>query len=100
MKNPKSYALPRVKLTKFNVLIDGLGYYVNPVSSEIKKYEELLELTTGKGKDYTTGCLLDYNYFKKHYSIIACDLSKKRELDADPRIIQPLECVFMLDTDS
>ena len=79
MKNPKSYALPRVKLTKFNVLIDGLGYYVNPVSSEIKKYEELLKLTTGKGKDYTTGCLLDYNYFKKHYSIISYDLSKKKK---------------------
>ena len=75
MKNPRSYALPRVKLTKFNVLIDGLGYYDNLISSEIKKYEELLKLTTGKGEDYTTGCLLDYNYFKKHYSIIASDLS-------------------------
>ena len=44
--------------------------------------------------------MLDCNYFKKQYSIIACDLSKQKELDADPRIIQQLEGAFMLDTDA
>ena len=33
----------------------------------------------GKGEDYTTGCLLDYKYFKDHYQLIACDLSKQKE---------------------
>ena len=46
INSPRAYALPRVKLTKFNVLIDGLGYYDNPVSSEIKKYEEVLKVKT------------------------------------------------------
>ena len=39
----------------------------------------------GKGEDYTTGSLLDYDYFKKHYKLVAVDLSKQKELDADPR---------------
>ena len=37
----------------------------------------------GKGEDYTTGSLLDYNYFKKHYKLVAVDLSKQKELDVD-----------------
>ena len=48
---------------------------------------ELKKVMIGKGKDYTTGSLLDYNYFKKHYKLVAVDLSKQKELDADPRAI-------------
>ena len=43
-----------------------------------------------KGDDYTTGCLLDYPYFRDHYQMIAIDLSTKQALDADPRAIQQL----------
>ena len=43
---------------------------------------------TGQGDDYTTGCLLYYQYFKDHYKLIAVDLSKQKELDADSRAIQ------------
>ena len=45
----------------------------------------------GKDDDYTTGCLLDYGYFKKHYQSIAVDFSKQKELDADPMAIQQIE---------
>ena len=31
--------------------------------------------------DYTTGSLMDYEYFSKHYRLIAIDLSKKNELE-------------------
>ena len=41
-----------------------------------------------KKRDYTTGCLLDDQYFKYHYQLIAVDLSKQKQLDADPRAIQ------------
>ena len=41
----------------------------------------------GKGEDYTKGSLLDYNYFKKHYKLVAVDLSEQKDLDADPRAI-------------
>ena len=30
-----------------------------PINSDIKWYEEIKMLTTGKGGDYTTGCALD-----------------------------------------
>ena len=53
---------------------------------------------TGKGDDYTTGCLLDYQYFKDHYQLTAVDLSKQKELDADPRAIQQTEFYGMLKT--
>ena len=38
----------------------------------MKKFKKL---TTGKGEDYTTECLLDYDYIKNHYRLIAVDLS-------------------------
>ena len=41
-----------------------------------------------QGDDYTTGCLLDYHYFIKHYKMMAIDLSKQQKLDADPKEIQ------------
>ena len=51
----------------------------------------------GKGEDYTTGSLLDYDYFNKHYKLIAADLSKQKELHADPRAIQQIEFKYMLE---
>ena len=44
----------------------------------------------GKGEHYTTGSLFDYNYFKKHYRLVAVDLFKQKELDADSRAIQQI----------
>ena len=38
--------------------------------------------------DYTTCCLLDYNYFKNHYKMISIDLSKQQALDADPKAVR------------
>ena len=55
-------------------------------------------ITTGNEDDYTTGCLLDYQYFKDHYQLIAVDLSKQKELDADPRAIQQTEFYGKLET--
>ena len=98
----QKYFLPRVifKLTKYNVLINGLNFYDQTVSEEVIKYNELRTLCTAKGDDYTTGSLLDYKYFKNYYNTVACDLSKQKELDADPRAIQKIEFNCMLDTNS
>ena len=87
-------------LNKYNVIIDGQNFYDNPVESDIEKYRELKKVMIGKGEDYTTGSLLDYNYFKKHYKLVAVDLSKQKELDADPRAIQQIEFKYMLGTNS
>ena len=49
----------------------------------------------GKGEDYTRGFLLDYNY-----KLVAVDLSKQKELDADPTAIQQIESKYILGTNS
>ena len=84
----RKYFFPRVDITKYNVSIDGRNFYDQPVNDLIKQYDEIRKIATGKGDDYTTGCLLDYICFKNHYKLIAVDLSKQNELDADPRAIQ------------
>ena len=96
----RKYYLPRIDLKKYNVIIDGRNFYDNPIESDIEKYRELKKVMIGKGEDYTTGSLLDYDYFKKHYKLVAVDLSKQKELDADPRAIQQIEFKYMLETNS
>ena len=56
------------------------------------------KIATGQGDDYTTGCLLDFSYFKKNYRLIAADLSKQKALDADPKAIQQI--IFTGKTDN
>ena len=96
----RKYFLPRVDITNYNVLIDGRNFYDQPINDQIRKYYEIRKISTGKGDDYTTGCLLDYQYFKDHYQLIAVDLSKKKELDADTRAIQQTEFYGKLETNS
>ena len=69
------YYLPRNDLKKYNVIIDGRNFYDIPVEGDIEKYRELKKVMIGKGEDYTAGSLLDYDYFKKHYKLVAVDLS-------------------------
>ena len=94
----QKYYLPRNDLNKYNVIIDGRNFYDNPIDSDIEKYRELKRVMIGKGEDYTTGSLLDYNYFDKHYKLVAVDLSRQKELSADPRAIQQIEFKYMLGT--
>ena len=96
----RKYYLPRIDLNKYNVIRDGRNFYDNPIESGIEKYRELKKVMIGKGEDYTTGSLLDYNYFKEHYKLVAVDLSKQKELGADPRAIQQIEFKYMLGTRS
>ena len=79
------YFLPRVKITDQNALIDVRNFYDQSINDEIKKYYEIRKAATGQGDDYTTGCLLDYQYFKDHYQLIADDFSKQKESDADSK---------------
>ena len=72
------------------------NFYDQPSDSDIKRYEKIRKLTTGQGKDYTTGCLLNYEYIKNHYRFIAVDLIRQKELDADPKAIQKIEFVRQL----
>ena len=96
----RKYYLPRIDLEKYKVIIDGRNSYDNPIESDIEKYRELKKVMIGKGEDYTTRSLLDFNYFDKHYKLVAVNLSKQKELDADPRAIQQIEFKYMLRTNS
>ena len=62
------YFLPRVNITNYNVLIDGRNFYDQPINDLIKQYDEIRKIATGQGDDYTTRCLLDYQYSKDHYN--------------------------------
>ena len=43
------------------------------------------KLAKRQGENYTKGCLLDYEYVKNHYRLIAVNLSIQKELDVDPK---------------
>ena len=72
------------------------NFYDQPTDSDVKRYKEIRKLTTGQGEDYTTGCLLDYDYIKSKYKLIAVDLSRQNKLDVDPKVIQQIEVVEQL----
>ena len=55
-----------------------------------KQHDEVRNVSTGEGDDYTTSCLLDFAYFNKNYKLFAADLSKQKALDADLRAIQQI----------
>ena len=94
------YFLSRINITNYNVLVDGRNFYDQPINDMIKQYDKIRKIATGQGDDYTTGCLLDCQYFKDHYQLIAVDLSKQKELDADSRAVQQIEFYGMLKTNS
>ena len=89
--SPAKYFLPRVNITNYNVLIDGRHFYNQPINDLAKQYDEIRKTATGQGDDYTTGCLLNYQYFKCHYNLITDDLSKQKKLDDDSTAIQQIE---------
>ena len=80
-------------------MIDGKTFFDQPINNNIKTYENIRKVATGGGDDYTTGCLLDYSYFKENYRMIAIDLSKQQALDAALRAIQEINFTKNLDRD-
>ena len=87
-----NYYVPDVEIKDFNVLIDGKSFFDLPVKNEEEAYEKIID-----NNDYTTGNLLDYAYYKKHYKLIAIDLSKQTKLK-DPQQIDLMEhqCSLLL----
>ena len=73
----EGYYLPSVELKDYNIVINGENFFDQPVKNKVT-YENIRKIATGQGDDYTTGCLLDYPYFKDSYKMIAVDLSKQQ----------------------
>ena len=51
-----------------------------------------------KNNNYTTGNLLDYEYFSKHYKLIAIDLSKQIKIE-NPDLKQQIRFTVKLEDD-
>ena len=66
----KNIFFPIVKTENYNNEIDETNFYDQTINDLIKQYDEVRKVSTGQGNDYTTGCLLDYTYFKDNYRLI------------------------------
>ena len=86
----RKYFLPRVEIKNYNIEIGGRNFYDRPMNDLIKQYGEIRKKSRGQGDDYTTGCLLDFTYFKNNSKLIAADLSKQKVLDVDSRAIEQI----------
>ena len=72
------------------MMIHGQNLFDHQIRNILITYDNIQKIATGQGDHYATGCLLDYNYFENFYNMIAIDLSKQEELDADPKAIQQI----------
>ena len=77
-------------------MIDGKQFFEIPIKNKEKTYEEIIEMS--KNNNYTTGNLLDYEYFSKHYKLTAIDLSKQIELE-NPDLKRQINFIGRLEED-
>ena len=92
----RRYYLPTAEIKDYNVLMDGRNFYDQNVNSSIVRYNELLKMTTGRSEDYSTRCLLDYNYYIKDFNVVGIDLSHQAVIDSGSKINQQIEFIYKL----
>ena len=89
------FYLPNVIVKDYNVIIDKLAFFDLPIKTEEEAYEKIIDIS--RKNEYTTGNLLDYDYFKKHYKLIAIDLSKQQVLEENKDLIQQINFIGKLE---
>ena len=89
------FYLPNVMVKDYNVIIDKLAFFDLPLKTEEEAYEKIID--NRRNNEYTTGNLLDYDYFKKHYKLIAIDLSKQQVLQENEDLIQQINFIGRLE---
>ena len=89
------FYLSRVMVKDYNVIIDKLAFFDLPIKTEEEAYEKIIDIS--RKNEYTTGNLLDYDYFKKHYKLIAIDLSKQQVLQENEDLIQQINFIGRLE---
>ena len=89
------FYLPRVMVQDFNVIIDKLAFFDLPIKTEKETYEKVIDIS--RNNEYTTGNLLDYDYFKKYYKLIATDLNKQQVLQENEDLIQQINFIGKLE---
>ena len=88
------FYLPNVMVKDYNVIIDKLPFFNLPIKTEEKAYEKIIDIS--RNNEYTTGNLLDYDYFKKYYKLIAIDLTKQQVLQENEDLIQQINFIGRL----
>ena len=88
------FYLSKVMVKNVNVIIDKLAFFDLPIKTEEEAYEKIIDIS--RNNEYTTGNLLDYDYFKKYYKLIAIDLSKQRVLQENEDLIQQINFIGRL----
>ena len=94
-QSSSQFYLPRVMVKDFNVIIDKLAFFDLPIKTEEEAYEKIIDIS--RDNEYTTGNLLDYDYFKKYYKLITIDLSKQQVLQENEDLIQQINFVGRLE---
>ena len=89
------FYLPKVMVKDFNVIIDKLAFFDLPIKTEEEAYEKIIDIS--RNNEYTTSNLLDYDYFKKYYKLIAIDLSKQQVLQENEDLIQQINFIGRLE---
>ena len=89
------FYLPNVIVKDYNVIIDKLAFFDLPLKTEEEAYEKIIDIS--RNNEYTTGNLLDYDYFKKYYKLIAIDLSKQQVLQENEDLIQQINFIGKLE---
>ena len=89
------FYLPRVLVKDCNVIIDKLAFFDLPIKTEEEAYEKIIDIS--RNNEFTTGSLLDYDYFKKHFKLIAIDLSKQQVLQENEDLIQQINFIGRLE---
>ena len=88
------FYLPKVMVKDYNVIIDKLAFFDLPIKTDEETYEKIIDIS--RNNEYKTGNLLDYDYFKKHYKLIAIDLSKQQVLQENEDLIQQVNFIGRL----
>ena len=88
------FYLPNVMVKDYNVIIDKLAFFDLPMKTEEETYEKIIDIS--RNNEYTTGNLLDYDYFKKYNKLIAIDLSKQQVLQENEDLIQQINFIGRL----
>ena len=89
------FYMPRVMVKDYNGIIDKLAFFDLPIKTEEEAYGKIIDIS--KNNEYTTGNLLDYDYFKKYYKLIAIDLSKQQLLQENEDLIQQINFIGRLE---
>ena len=89
------FYLPNIMVKDYNVIIDKLAFFDLPIKTDEEAYEKIIDIS--RNNEYTTGNLLDYDYFKKYYKLIAIDLSKQQVLQEKEDLIQQINFIGKLE---